>query len=93
MKDGVALPFDYVTNIDSGSHCDPFNTGCVPLNYSGNPGVNGVSHRGTRNASDLLLTESFFSSLAKDYHVALGRCPYSAVSGYTSNIHDGAYGA
>ena len=23
----------------------PFNTGCLPLSYSGNPGVNGVSHR------------------------------------------------
>jgi hypothetical protein len=24
----------------------PFNTGCLPLNHSGNPGVNGVSYRG-----------------------------------------------
>ena len=24
----------------------PFNTGYLPLNYSGNPGVNGVSYRG-----------------------------------------------
>ena len=24
----------------------PFDTGCLPLSYSGNPGVNGVSHRG-----------------------------------------------
>jgi len=24
----------------------PFNTGWLPLNYSGDPGVNGVSHRG-----------------------------------------------
>jgi hypothetical protein len=24
----------------------PFDAGCLPLNYSGNPGVNGVSHRG-----------------------------------------------
>jgi len=23
----------------------PSNNGCLPLNYSGNPGVNGVSHR------------------------------------------------
>jgi hypothetical protein len=23
----------------------PLNTGCLPLSYSGNPGVNGVSHR------------------------------------------------
>ena len=27
-------------------HCNPFNTGCLPLNYSDNPGVNGVSYRG-----------------------------------------------
>jgi hypothetical protein len=27
-------------------HGNPFNSGCLPLNYSGNPGVNGVSHRG-----------------------------------------------
>ena len=26
----------------------PFNTGCLPLNYSGNPGVNGVSYRGVK---------------------------------------------
>jgi hypothetical protein len=25
----------------------PFDTGCLPLNYSGNPGVNGESDRGT----------------------------------------------
>jgi len=24
----------------------PFNTGCIPLDYSGNPGVNGVSYMG-----------------------------------------------
>ena len=24
----------------------PFDTGCLPLSYSGDPGVNGVSHRG-----------------------------------------------
>ena len=25
--------------------CRPFDSGCLPLGYSGNPGVNGVSHR------------------------------------------------
>jgi hypothetical protein len=25
---------------------NPFNTGCLPLSYSGNPGVTGVSHKG-----------------------------------------------
>ena len=29
---------------DTVSH--PFNTGCLPLNYSGNPGANGVYHMG-----------------------------------------------
>jgi hypothetical protein len=28
-----------------GNH-HPFDTGCLPLSYSGNPGVNGVSYRG-----------------------------------------------
>ena len=27
---------------------DPFNPSCIPLGYSGNPGVDGVSHRGKR---------------------------------------------
>ena len=38
----------YVINV--GGCCDPrrhpFNTGCWPLSYGGNPGVHGVSHRG-----------------------------------------------
>ena len=35
--------------------CDashPFNPVCLPLGYSGNPGVNGVSHRGGRLSGD-----------------------------------------
>jgi hypothetical protein len=28
---------------------EPIDTGCVPLSYSGNPGVNGVSHRGANS--------------------------------------------
>ena len=28
------------------SRCHPFKTVCLPLSYSGNPGVNILSHRG-----------------------------------------------
>jgi len=36
----------------------PFNTGCLPLNYRSNPGVNGVSDRGNARGSDGRSTRS-----------------------------------
>ena len=30
----------------------PFNTACLPLTYTGNPGVHGVSHRGGTQCVD-----------------------------------------
>ena len=53
VRDGVILTPDTVNALEGVSRATvlevyryPFNTVCLPLNYSGIPGVNGESHRG-----------------------------------------------
>ena len=40
----VNIRHRYTVRISQGGVCPPFDTGCLPLNYSSNPGAN-VSHR------------------------------------------------
>ena len=62
---------------------DPFDTGCLPLDYSGNPGVNGVSDRG-----DIMDSHS---SLSDTHPVDTGCLPlsYSGDPGVNGVSHRG----
>ena len=58
----------------------PFDTGCLPLNYSGNPGVNGVSDsdmpacRNEQADSRLLALDELISQLTGELRHALQCC-------------------
>ena len=45
------------------SASSPFNTGCAPLDYSGNPGVYGVYYRGSRYADETSASAYFPTEL------------------------------
>ena len=54
----------------------PFNAGCLPLNYSGNPGADGVSYRGangTRWAKEVERYVGYFQ--LPFYHTVLNGRP------------------
>ena len=49
VSDWAPTIMNLLTGVDmgaAGKKAFPFHTGCLPLSYSGNPGVNGVSYRG-----------------------------------------------
>ena len=48
-------------------HAHPFDTGCLPLSYSGSPGVSGVSHRGV--CADVGNRAACYKNLYKPHEV------------------------
>jgi Ca2+-binding EF-hand superfamily protein len=58
-------PMHALGDRDRMSSACPFNTGYLPLNYSGNPGVNGVSYRGINGKRWAITAASCVGSAAQ----------------------------